>query len=116
MLRLFVCVAFGALLITASGIAADTSCCRHCCKGKACGNTCINKELTCHKERGCACNRCQRPVVLPVTSAESKQPSEMAESSRRPVPIVKSTRPSPRTQLFGTLLDCLDEFLSRFRR
>jgi hypothetical protein len=32
------------------------SCCRVCDKGKACGNTCINRRLMCHKPPGCACN------------------------------------------------------------
>ena len=32
------------------------SCCKVCDKGKACGNTCINRRLTCHKPPGCACN------------------------------------------------------------
>ncbi len=31
-------------------------CCRVCDTGKACGDTCINKELTCHVGAGCACN------------------------------------------------------------
>lgn len=31
-------------------------CCRVCSKGKACGNSCINRQLNCHKGRGCACN------------------------------------------------------------
>ena len=32
------------------------TCCRTCSKGKACGNTCINRQLTCHKPPGCACD------------------------------------------------------------
>ena len=31
-------------------------CCRICRKGKACGNSCINRNYTCHQPRGCACN------------------------------------------------------------
>lgn len=31
-------------------------CCRVCRKGKACGNSCINRNYTCHQPRGCACN------------------------------------------------------------
>lgn len=31
-------------------------CCRICTKGKACGDSCINARLTCHKGRGCACD------------------------------------------------------------
>lgn len=40
--------------------AADTapalSCCRICTTGKACGNSCISRRLTCHRPPGCACN------------------------------------------------------------
>jgi len=32
-------------------------CCRVCGKGKACGDSCINRQLTCHRGRGCACDR-----------------------------------------------------------
>lgn len=31
-------------------------CCKICKKGKACGDGCINKQLKCHKEPGCACD------------------------------------------------------------
>lgn len=31
-------------------------CCKVCSKGKPCGNSCINKNYTCHKSSGCACN------------------------------------------------------------
>jgi beta-lactamase superfamily II metal-dependent hydrolase len=34
----------------------DTACCKVCTKGKACGNSCISREKTCHKPPGCACN------------------------------------------------------------
>jgi hypothetical protein len=33
------------------------TCCRVCTKGKACGDSCIQRRLTCHKPPGCACNR-----------------------------------------------------------
>lgn len=32
------------------------ACCKICRKGKACGDSCIARHLTCHKPRGCACN------------------------------------------------------------
>lgn len=32
------------------------ACCKHCSKGKACGNTCISRDKTCHVGPGCACN------------------------------------------------------------
>ena len=31
-------------------------CCRVCRRGKACGNSCIARNLTCHQPPGCACN------------------------------------------------------------
>jgi hypothetical protein len=31
-------------------------CCKICSKGQACGNTCISRTKTCHKDRGCACD------------------------------------------------------------
>lgn len=34
----------------------DAACCKVCRKGKACGNSCINRSYTCHKGKGCACN------------------------------------------------------------
>lgn len=33
-------------------------CCKYCCKGKACGNSCISRSYKCHKPPGCACNKC----------------------------------------------------------
>lgn len=35
---------------------AQGGCCRVCSKGKACGNSCINRSRTCHQPRGCACD------------------------------------------------------------
>lgn len=35
---------------------APKSCCKTCSKGKACGNSCISRQLTCHKPPGCACD------------------------------------------------------------
>ena len=32
------------------------ACCKICKKGKACGDSCINKSYTCRKPPGCACN------------------------------------------------------------
>lgn len=32
------------------------SCCKICRKGKACGDTCISRNKTCHVGLGCACN------------------------------------------------------------
>jgi hypothetical protein len=34
----------------------DAACCKVCTKGKACGNSCISRDKTCHKPPGCACN------------------------------------------------------------
>ncbi|TVP43326.1 MAG: hypothetical protein EA345_17190 [Halomonas sp.] len=35
---------------------AQGGCCRTCTRGKACGNSCINRSYTCHQPKGCACN------------------------------------------------------------
>ena len=32
------------------------ACCKICTKGKACGDTCIRRDHTCHVGPGCACN------------------------------------------------------------
>lgn len=32
------------------------TCCKVCSSGKACGNSCIARNLTCHKGAGCACD------------------------------------------------------------
>lgn len=36
--------------------AAPRICCKICRKGKACGDSCIARDKTCHKPPGCACN------------------------------------------------------------
>jgi beta-lactamase superfamily II metal-dependent hydrolase len=36
--------------------ASPGSCCRVCTSGKACGNSCINRDRQCHQPTGCACN------------------------------------------------------------
>jgi len=36
--------------------APTRSCCRICTTGKACGNSCINRNYTCRQPVGCACN------------------------------------------------------------
>ena len=33
-----------------------TTCCKVCTKGKACGDSCINRNYTCHQPPGCACD------------------------------------------------------------
>jgi hypothetical protein len=35
---------------------AAVSCCKVCTVGKACGNTCISRNKTCHVGQGCACD------------------------------------------------------------
>ena len=32
------------------------TCCKVCSVGKACGNTCISRDKTCHVGQGCACD------------------------------------------------------------
>ena len=43
------------------GLAARTdriadACCKHCSKGKACGDSCISRDKSCRKGAGCACD------------------------------------------------------------
>ncbi len=33
-----------------------SSCCRVCTTGRACGDSCINRNYTCNQPPGCACN------------------------------------------------------------
>jgi hypothetical protein len=35
---------------------AQTSCCKVCRAGKACGDSCISRDKACHKGKGCACD------------------------------------------------------------
>lgn len=35
---------------------AANGCCKVCKKGKACGDSCIARDRTCTKGKGCACN------------------------------------------------------------
>jgi hypothetical protein len=46
--------------LAASGAAHSTpaalACCKVCSIGKACGNTCISRDKTCHVGQGCACD------------------------------------------------------------
>ena len=41
-----------------NGKAKETvhSCCKFCRKGKACGNSCINRTQPCYQAAGCACD------------------------------------------------------------
>src|SRR6266540_41818 len=41
---------------TATSSPPGPVCCRVCTTGKACGNSCIAANLTCHQPPGCACN------------------------------------------------------------
>jgi hypothetical protein len=36
--------------------ATSGQCCKICHKGKACGDTCISRDDTCHVGQGCACD------------------------------------------------------------
>lgn len=44
------------LCIEVDQVRSQQTCCRICSTGKACGNSCINRQLTCHKPPGCACD------------------------------------------------------------
>ena len=50
---------FGAAFLptpTADARSKDDPCCKHCHKGKACGNSCISRDKECHQPPGCACD------------------------------------------------------------
>ncbi|HSC87553.1 MAG TPA: hypothetical protein VLC09_09800 [Polyangiaceae bacterium] len=36
--------------------ATAAACCKVCSAGKACGDSCISRQKTCHKAPGCACD------------------------------------------------------------
>jgi hypothetical protein len=36
--------------------ARGLACCKVCSAGKACGDSCIARDKTCHKGKGCACD------------------------------------------------------------
>ena len=47
----------GGLAMPSTAAACDLDgCCKHCTIGKACGNTCISMDKTCHVGPGCACD------------------------------------------------------------
>jgi hypothetical protein len=41
---------------TAHSAPTALACCKVCSVGKACGNTCISRDKTCHVGQGCACD------------------------------------------------------------
>lgn len=55
------------------------SCCKICRKGKACGDTCINRSYTCHVGPGCACNAMIDPGEL--LAMQWGYPAALASSS-----------------------------------
>jgi hypothetical protein len=56
LVRLLPLLASGAIP-AATGCSDSTgSCCKVCSQGKACGDTCIDANLTCQTSGGCACN------------------------------------------------------------
>jgi len=48
-------VAVNPCMSIVSGARAN-ACCKTCSKGKACGDSCISRDKTCHKGQGCACD------------------------------------------------------------
>jgi hypothetical protein len=44
------------LLIQNDAKPMQQGCCKICTKGKACGNSCINRDYQCHQPPGCACD------------------------------------------------------------
>lgn len=47
------------------------ACCKICTVGKACGDTCISKDKTCHQPPGCACNGYPRRSAMEMTPVHS---------------------------------------------
>jgi hypothetical protein len=43
-------------ITTPDAATAQQRCCKICTTGKACGNTCISRDKTCHVGPGCACD------------------------------------------------------------
>ena len=41
---------------SAKAMQQGDECCKICRKGKACGNSCINRDYQCHQPPGCACD------------------------------------------------------------
>lgn len=74
----FVVAFVGALMMVVACATSTTgppsACCRVCQTGKACGNSCIARDKTCHKGVGCACNGstadsgpCPSPILMELT-------------------------------------------------
>ena len=51
------------------------TCCRVCTTGKACGDTCINRDFTCHTPPGCACNGLVGASIAPPNYTAVPMPS-----------------------------------------
>lgn len=47
---------FWNLVVGSQAKVVNAACCKVCRKGKACGDSCINRSYTCRKGSGCACN------------------------------------------------------------
>lgn len=48
------CLGLGLAVVWPPSAQAD-SCCRHCKNSQPCGDSCIARDLKCHKPPGCAC-------------------------------------------------------------
>ena len=46
----------GAAAPICESASAAAACCKVCKAGKACGDSCISRDKTCHKGKGCACD------------------------------------------------------------
>lgn len=75
----FATLTFSAGAVTTACVPASggRGCCRVCVTGKPCGNSCIARNLTCHKGGGCACFGNN---VDPATEAEWLAAMEPIES------------------------------------
>ena len=66
-----------------------TACCRICSTGKACGDSCIARSLTCHKGFGCACDAAApQPTTVTVTPITAAPTTRLITPA--PTPLVTS--------------------------
>lgn len=62
----------GATTACGGGGSDGGGCCKMCSTGKACGDSCIAREYTCHEGNGCACNSklvASAPAAVPVVES-----------------------------------------------
>ncbi|HSW94627.1 MAG TPA: hypothetical protein VLI88_00555 [Patescibacteria group bacterium] len=75
--------------------AVFAACCKICDVGKACGDSCIARNLTCHKGIGCACDLGAQPTITlaPATPAPTRAVTPPPTPVPTPTRIATSTAP-----------------------